>query len=172
MDQSTQLVIGGQTVISDNLWAGFSGNGGDNGGSAINSATFNVAEGGEWLDFSFVMGEICCGNQASLFWDYDEALGLGANPDFPGVFTDPAGLGALIESGRFRSLDLITSISGTDPIDGVFQDGLGNTILFNADGSQALRLTVEGEGLTFVTSALNSIPEPGTISLLGLRLWV
>lgn len=103
IDQTTRLRIGGQEIIADSLWAGFDGSGGDNGGSAINQGTFNVKAGGEWLDFEFFMSEGCCGDQSSLYWDYDQTNGLNANPDFPAVFTDPAGTGALIPGSQFRT---------------------------------------------------------------------
>jgi len=181
VDQTTRLIIDGQTIIADSQWTEFDGNGGDNGGSPISPATFDVADGGEWLDFEFVMSESCCGNAAALYWDYDAANGgLGANTDFPSVFTDPAGLGALVPPENFRATtyELLASLTGTGEVGGVdfdeaFMDALGNTLSIPLGQPTRVRLLVDGRVAvdTMVTAGAGQVvPEPSTFALAALGL--
>jgi hypothetical protein len=177
IDQTTRLRIGGQEIIADGQWTDFNASGGDNGGSAISPAMFDVADGGEWLDFEFVMSESCCGNHSALYWDFlpadpnDPTAGgtLGGNSAFPGVFTDAAGVDALIPGGFFRSLVVTETLSGTGPISGTFMDALGNMLSIDPN-TQSLRLTVELDGQLFTTTQFNLVPEPATatLGLMGL----
>ena len=115
------------------------------------------------------MSESCCGNQASLFWDYDAgAGGLNSNAAFPSVFTDPAGLAALVPASNFRFLPLLNVISGTGPFSGVFMDQSGNMISIDLTNDEIARLTVLLGGDSFQTTQFELIPEPATMSLLLL----
>ncbi|MCH8043377.1 MAG: tandem-95 repeat protein, partial [Planctomycetes bacterium] len=127
VDQSTRLIIDGQTIISDSLWTTFNGTGGQ--GSDISPATFATAG---WKHIEFIMSETSSGVQSALYWDYDPLLGLNQNTAFPATDNAPAGLGALIPTqfvrtgfgDAFRDFDVsvltgdILVISTTTPSDG------------------------------------------------------
>jgi len=174
VDQTTRLIIDGQTVIADSQWAGFDGSGGDGGGSLIQTATFSVASGGEWLPFEFVMSENCCGTQASLYWDYNDL-----DDSFPTARNVPASLNDLIAPEYFRTLEITVgdTLMGTGQLGDVlsgalFADAGGNMLTLPLNVPTTVRLTVSLEGLpTFtLTEVLTAtiIPEPATLVIWTL----
>ncbi len=174
VDQTTRLIIDGQTIIADSDWSNFDGAGGGGGGSLIQSATFTVAPGGEWLPFEFAMSEDCCGDHAALYWDYFDT-----DNNFPTARSQAANLNDLVPPSQFRSvaLTVVDSLTGTTEIggaafDGVFDDGLGNTLTIPVGVPTQVRLSINGNLMvdTMLTADPVVIPEPMTMLAVGLSI--
>ena len=174
VDQTTRLIIDGQTIIADSQWSGFDGSGGDGGGSLIQTATFVVDPGGEWLDFEFAMSESCCGDHAALYWDY-----LDGDGNFPTARNEAANINDLVPPDYFRSvaLSVIDTLTGTTEIGGaafdeIFVDDLGNMIAIPAGVDTRVRLSIDGRLMAdmVLTAPAGEIPEPMTMLAVALGI--
>ncbi len=81
-----------EVLIDDNAWTSvFRVD--NNGGGGYGEANFNVAAGGEWLDFEFAMAEGGGTDAGIIYWDYNPSKPagqrLGGNAGFPEDSTQP-----------------------------------------------------------------------------------
>lgn len=178
VDDYTFLAINGEVLIDDNNWTSADGSNGDAaapGGVGSPIVSYTAAAAG-WYAFEMHTHEGGGGDNAALYWDYQDpdgpggATGIAQNLAFGQTKPSPSGPGALVPYVNFRTFE-----------DSVLDERTGNAIVDNGEFSPSDPLNVPNDGQTYhaslyingqIVSSMDvvGIPEPASIALFSLGL--
>ena len=177
VDDYTFVSINGEVIIDDNNWTSADGSNGDAaapGGVGSPIVSYNAAAAG-WYAFEMHFHEGGGGDNAALYWDYQDPdgpgglSGIGQNLAFGQTKPSPSGPGAWVPYVNFRTFE-----------DSVLDERTSNAIV-NGEFDPANPLNVPNDGQTYhaslyingqIVSSMDvvGVPEPASIALFSLGL--